>query len=183
VSRGMLLVTAAVLVGAALAVPGVSGAQTPPQDSVTGSGTANFWGPFQIDVRSGPSGENASGQASFDMIFGLVSGSISCLAVRDNVATFNIALTRFGLVTIQVTDNGLEGDLIVGLPETRAASDCSPLTGSLESFTGGVFNGGIVVVDAPPLPTSKDQCKNGDWRTYGIFRNQGDCVSFVASGP
>ena len=30
-------------------------------------------------------------------------------------------------------------------------------------------------------PTSKDQCKNGGWRNFG-FRNQGQCVSFVASG-
>jgi hypothetical protein len=31
------------------------------------------------------------------------------------------------------------------------------------------------------LPTSKDQCKNGGWRTFGVFKNQGDCVSFVAT--
>jgi hypothetical protein len=35
---------------------------------------------------------------------------------------------------------------------------------------------------SPPLPTSKAQCKNGGWKTYGVFKNQGDCVSFVASG-
>lgn len=32
-----------------------------------------------------------------------------------------------------------------------------------------------------PVPTSKEQCKRADWETYGIFKNQGDCVSFVAS--
>ena len=31
------------------------------------------------------------------------------------------------------------------------------------------------------LPTSTDQCKNGGWKTFGVFKNQGDCVSFVAS--
>jgi hypothetical protein len=31
-------------------------------------------------------------------------------------------------------------------------------------------------------PTSKDQCKNGGWRNYPGFKNQGDCVSFVATG-
>jgi hypothetical protein len=31
-------------------------------------------------------------------------------------------------------------------------------------------------------PTSKYECKNGGWQVYGIFRNQGDCVSFVATG-
>jgi hypothetical protein len=34
---------------------------------------------------------------------------------------------------------------------------------------------------APPLPTTKDQCKNGGWRNFPGFRNQGDCVSFVAT--
>lgn len=34
-----------------------------------------------------------------------------------------------------------------------------------------------------PLPTSKSQCKHGGWRSFGgRFRNQGDCVSFVATG-
>ena len=37
------------------------------------------------------------------------------------------------------------------------------------------------------LPTSKDQCKNGGWPNYvdsngTRFKNQGDCVSFVATG-
>jgi hypothetical protein len=41
--------------------------------------------------------------------------------------------------------------------------------------------GNVVVTDTRPLPTTKDQCKNGGWRTYGIFKNQGDCVSFVAT--
>jgi hypothetical protein len=33
-----------------------------------------------------------------------------------------------------------------------------------------------------PMPTTKEQCKNGGWQNYGTtFKNQGDCVSFVAS--
>jgi hypothetical protein len=31
------------------------------------------------------------------------------------------------------------------------------------------------------LPTSTDQCKHGGWKTFGVFKNQGDCVSFLAS--
>ena len=30
--------------------------------------------------------------------------------------------------------------------------------------------------------TAKDQCKNGGWRTLGDFKNQGDCVSWFATG-
>ena len=32
------------------------------------------------------------------------------------------------------------------------------------------------------LPTSKAQCKKGGWRDFEVFKNQGDCVSFVATG-
>jgi hypothetical protein len=35
----------------------------------------------------------------------------------------------------------------------------------------------------PNLPTDKEQCKKGGWETFGgVFKNQGDCVSFVATG-
>ena len=37
------------------------------------------------------------------------------------------------------------------------------------------FTGGPVAVD-------KDSCKNGGWTAFGWFRNQGDCVSFFATG-
>jgi len=36
----------------------------------------------------------------------------------------------------------------------------------------------------PPvvLPTDKNQCKKGGWESFGVFKNQGDCVSYVATG-
>ena len=34
----------------------------------------------------------------------------------------------------------------------------------------------------PAAPTSKDQCTTGGWKTFGNFKNQGDCVSYVATG-
>jgi DNA-binding beta-propeller fold protein YncE len=33
----------------------------------------------------------------------------------------------------------------------------------------------------PPVPTSIQQCKHGGWRDFGVFKNEGDCVSFVAT--
>jgi hypothetical protein len=32
------------------------------------------------------------------------------------------------------------------------------------------------------FPTDKGQCKDGGWQAFGVFKNQGDCVSFVATG-
>ncbi|WP_292676682.1 thrombospondin type 3 repeat-containing protein [Nocardioides sp.] len=39
--------------------------------------------------------------------------------------------------------------------------------------------------DSPEKPTTKDQCKNGGWQSFSgpfKFKNQGDCVSYVATG-
>jgi hypothetical protein len=33
------------------------------------------------------------------------------------------------------------------------------------------------------LPVGKNECRNGGWRSFGtVFKNEGDCVSFVATG-
>jgi hypothetical protein len=31
------------------------------------------------------------------------------------------------------------------------------------------------------FPTTKDDCKKDGWERFGIFKNQGDCVSYVAT--
>jgi hypothetical protein len=45
--------------------------------------------------------------------------------------------------------------------------------GDADGVFKAAFSGG--------LPTTRDECKNGGWQTFGVFKNQGDCVSFVAS--
>ena len=47
-------------------------------------------------------------------------------------------------------------------------------------------DGGTVNADGCPVPTSKDDCKNGGWMDLydsagNMFKNQGDCVSYVAT--
>jgi hypothetical protein len=32
------------------------------------------------------------------------------------------------------------------------------------------------------VPATKDECKKGGWRNFSGFKNEGDCVSFVATG-
>jgi hypothetical protein len=48
-------------------------------------------------------------------------------------------------------------------------------------FGNGVDDLAFKASFSRPLPTSKDECKKGGWRTFGVFKNQGDCVSFVAT--
>jgi len=49
------------------------------------------------------------------------------------------------------------------------------------------IKGAMCTEPPPPVPASKDQCKMDGWRTLvdsdgHSFKNQGDCVSFVATG-
>jgi 6-phosphogluconolactonase (cycloisomerase 2 family) len=63
-------------------------------------------------------------------------------------------------------------------PSSGALSPKNPAT----LPTGGDSNGIAIATPQRALPTTKDQCKNGGWQTFGVFRNQGDCVSFVMTG-
>ena len=40
----------------------------------------------------------------------------------------------------------------------------------------------VSLLSGASVPSDKDQCKNNGWKNYGAtYKNQGDCVSFVAS--
>jgi hypothetical protein len=95
-------------------------------------------------------------------------------------AVLNLQGTSFGVITVELVDNGGNGaDIISTAPTGRAPTDCSPFTTGL---TDTLTNGRATVFDAPPLPTSKEQCRHGGWRNFPQFKNQGDCVSFVENG-
>jgi hypothetical protein len=162
-----------------LALSASAGAQVPTQDSVTGSGVAQPGATFtfEFDAHSGPSGENPTGQVTFRFVdTGEVffAGPVTCLEVNGNFAILTVDTPQYQEVGLEVTDSP-SGDLIRGIP--TGISTCAPL-GTAVDFP--VISGDLVVVDAPTAPTSKDQCKNGGWRNYPGFKNQGDCVSFVA---
>jgi hypothetical protein len=135
--------------------------------------------------------------------------TVTCLSVHDRVAIIGVTgqWERFGVSDAVFPIAGLIRVVDAGGPDSDADTvqfaiqmgpkAGSPLPGptSCSTFPGGFPTGiyafpdiknemgDLVVVDTrPPLPTSKDQCKNGGWRSYGVFKNQGDCVSFVATG-
>lgn len=43
-------------------------------------------------------------------------------------------------------------------------------------------SGGFTVDVHTSRPTTTDDCKGDDWRSFGVFKNQGDCVSHVTPG-
>jgi hypothetical protein len=135
-----------------------------------------------MDAHSGPTGENANGQAIISARAFLVGGTVTCLRVTGNRAVVGGAFSGFGYFFV-VEDNAGTGraDTISLATPPEAPTTC-PAEPSDLSLIGAFTRGDLVVHDAVARPTSKDQCKNGRWRSYGVFRNQGDCVSYVATG-
>ena len=137
---------------------------------------------------------------------GSTGGVVTCLNVQGNRAVVgwygarthisgSFLFTTLGLA--EIIDNGVgPGKDHLTYAWTYVVSgfgDDVPYTRCPSTLQAGSFSGQIpaspafdpqdfVVTDAHPLPTSKGQCKNGGWQTYGSFKNQGDCVSFVATG-
>jgi hypothetical protein len=170
--RSSLLAVLALSVAFIAAVP-VANAQT--GDSVTGQAQVRLGSlvfGFSFDAHSGPSGEQPSGT---------VNGSaVTCLNVSGNQAIIGTTTNAFF-----VEDNDSVGQDRVGAEFFSITTCPNPATISGTPLTFGPFritSGDIVIHDAPPLPASKDQCQNGGWQTFGVFKNQGDCVSFVATG-
>jgi hypothetical protein len=186
--RRVLPIVVAIAVTGSLALPGASGAQIPTQDSVTGSATAgegHLSVDFTFDVHSGPSGESPTGTVSFDAFLAdLGDLEVSCLTVSGNRASIIALIPPLSPsappgVLIYVEDN--DGAAPDGL--SWSFLDTLPTACPVPSAVGEpVQTGDVIVTDAQPLPTSKEQCKHGGWRTFGAFKNQGDCVSFVRQG-
>jgi hypothetical protein len=181
---------------ALVVAPSASGAAQ--LDTVTAAGSATGAVNFNINAQSGTSGQNPSGTVAFGVpiqtphgtVVFPVSGPVTCLSVTGpdhgagtpgapTTAVMNFQDPTLGLFTLEVVDHGGNGaDILGGLPLSphRAPADCSPLVGGFTS----ALSGRAVVFDAPVLPTSKAQCKNGGWRNFGaMFKNQGQCVAFV----
>jgi hypothetical protein len=58
-------------------------------------------------------------------------------------------------------------------------SNLVPTGGSTSVDTTGVP---MVQISYRLVPTSKDQCKDGGWRNFPQFKNQGQCIKFVNHG-
>jgi hypothetical protein len=66
--------------------------------------------------------------------------------------------------------------VVVGGYGVNQGSGNPALTTATDALT---FND--TTYDFERVPLSKDDCKKGGWESYGTFKNQGDCVSSVAS--
>jgi uncharacterized protein len=99
-----------------------------------------------------------------------IMASEAAAEIVDDAAVWQVNSRASYVDLYDVADDRTQDDL------TKGSSDHDPLVVSL-----------LGVDDEQPepaSPTDKDECKDGGWRVFTdpSFRNQGACVSFVASG-
>ena len=121
-------------------------------DSVVGTGDFGFFTNLDLDVRSGPLGENPTGHLAVSaLITRFETSSISCLSVNGTAATIGGPLkpnsSGFVAVLASVSDN----DLTIGRPDDFTASpmDSAPTVCPAPTpFSFNLGSGDIVVRDA-----------------------------------
>ncbi len=196
VSRFLSLLT---LVG----IAGVATATTNSVVTVAGKGTGTCCGSgFTLYTDSGinlQAGQSASISASgvWD-----VCGH-GCASDADGLGDYNAGMTgapgdnvtgslmgsldggaTWTLIGVGPTSVVGPGELLLAANDwNRNINTCTqngaPFPGSCYWDNTGSLTVSIAVSD--PMPTDDNQCKNGGWRNFGVFKNQGDCVSYVHS--
>jgi hypothetical protein len=193
------LLLVAVGVAAALSLSGVALAAAPP--TLTGetlvSGTA-----ATTDYCTVPGG--AETVTFTGTTTGPYAGTYSETITLSYTASGQPSMTGSGTFTITAGAMTVAGTTsITGIPVCRADGGLAfAFSGSYDATIttpGGGFhdqgstdgNGSTLGLSEtfssslpapiPLLPTSAAQCKDGGWRSFGVFKNQGDCVSFVAT--
>jgi hypothetical protein len=191
----MLLV--GVVMGLAALLPASSSAQVAGGDYVRGA--VNLDSPINpttisFDAASDPFGGNPTGSIDFRTENGFFHrGQVTCLNVSGNRATIGVRIVEQGggsstsfvgwTLNYDVLDGPGTQDSVAfdNIDETGAPPSCAFDPDPSQQQLDPVIGGNLVVFDSPGLPKLTDDCKHNGWRTYRVFKNHGDCVSFVAT--
>jgi hypothetical protein len=187
-----LVLAIVVAVGTAAALPSAAGSQPPARDSVSGSVTVAVAAPIRnggltFDASSGPSGEDPTGTVTVAFLdFNVILDfQVTCLAVNGNAAIVGARHVDSALGEQleyeQIVDGGPGQPDKIGVISAGSAFDCARPPQPFVT-TSQITSGDLVVTDAQAYPLTRDACKNGHWRDFGVFESQGGCVSFVATG-
>ena len=155
--------------------------------SDNGDGTSSVYAarPGYSGLAAGPViGTFGAGRVAitFNNVTGVVTdfGAVATIFPADGTDSVVVSI---GLGSGQgLASCAADGSWTLNVTGATYVNDATGDTGVVSvSATGSPAGGTFTAVFGPQLPTSKDQCKNGGWKTFPGFKNQGDCVSYVAS--
>jgi hypothetical protein len=152
------------------------------------------------DAHSGIAGQDARGTMTWSERslgdFVENEARVTCLSVAGQVATVGVEGTRTyarvgitvpiaGLIRVEDGGGPSSGEDAFQFDIQQASPPFEPLPGPTdcsvppaETPTFRNDGGDLVVTDTQPLPTSRDQCTNGGWQTYGYARYE-QCLRAV----
>jgi len=141
-----------------------------PDEDVVVSGATVEVDAYDID----PGDEYNPGEIDVVSLNGVVLGNLEGGNNADSTTTFTLTPAQFGSVF---------GNVVAGPVDLVVNVDVDAL------FCARIYEVRVIIsYDAAiTTPSTAAACKNGGWREYvdsegGSFKNQGDCVSFVATG-
>ncbi len=103
--------------------------------------------------------------------------SVLVLNGETSTVSYTVASDLGGTVTNSLVANFSSGADTFTLPDSGITS--VTITRTTPSNVWDFF---IDDVAFTAFPTTTADCKDGGWETFGVFKNQGDCVSYVATG-
>jgi hypothetical protein len=151
-----------------------------------------------------PSGGGMVTSFSFQSTAANAGQQVAFLVLRPIGGTDYTVIGTTGAVTLTAT-NGVQtfavnipvqGDDILGVWVANTLTNCARSVGNgggLRISQGGSPDGSVGSTVSLPAAfpsfdlnlsanlVTKAECKKGGWETFGVFKNQGDCVSFVAT--
>jgi hypothetical protein len=142
---------------------------------------------------------------SWSTLAGTNGGSMGLMVFRPTGSAYTVVgaspvepLTANSLNTFTLAvPIAVQGGDLLGLTATSATACGTFTSGTVVGNTGAPPSVGTTVTPpltlsprelnisatlSPARPTTKDECKDGGWQSFGVFKNQGDCVSYVATG-
>jgi DNA-binding beta-propeller fold protein YncE len=138
-------------------------------------------GQGSVDVAVSPDGRSvyvtnglSQSVSQYDVGPGGALSPKSPAAVPAGQFPFGVAVSADGR-SVYITNQGDNTMSQYDVGAGGALSSKSPATVPVDSARE------LAVSPLPRVPTSRNQCTNGGWRTFPGFKNQGDCVSFVAT--
>ena len=152
---------------------------------IAGNGTNASANQFYLNIYTNLPSSNTFYDCRFDYV--PTTGSTSnftTASFNSTTAPTNVGDRPADAFTCPATLSGMPAGSTVSFIALNvgdtSASDVG-LAGYLDKVVISTYSD-VTTYDFEAIPLTKDDCKKDLWKEYGIFKNQGDCVSFVATG-
>lgn len=103
--------------------------------------------------------------------------SVQVMNGETSTVSYTVASDLGGTVTKSLVANFSSGADTFALPDAGITSVTISRTTAAAFWDFFIDN-----VSFTAFPITTAECKDGAWETFGVFKNQGDCVSYVATG-